>query len=186
MAKLSEQLADLSVRAKHAEDAVSAAQKEAHDKVLARREQAREARLPIIIHCRPSNNSENAWDDTISMLREHWAASGLGGILHCFTGEWKHAQAALDMGFFISFAGNVSFPKADNIRAAAREVPLERMLIETDSPFLAPVPQRGKRNEPAFVIHTAEAIAALRSMSKEEAGARTAENFYSLFPKTRS
>ena len=148
-------------------------------------EQARGARLPIVIHCRPSNNSENAWDDTIQMLNDHWASSGLGGILHCFTGEWKHAQAALDMGFYISFAGNVSFPKAENIRAAARQVPVDRMLIETDSPFLAPVPHRGKRNEPAFVLHTAEAIAQLRGSSQEEIGARTRENFYSLFPKAR-
>jgi TatD DNase family protein len=148
-------------------------------------EQARSARLPIIIHCRPSNNSENAWDDTIQMLREHWASAGLGGILHCFTGEWKHAQAAVDMGFYISFAGNVSFPKAENIRQAATQVPLDRMLIETDSPFLAPVPHRGKRNEPAFVVNTAEAIGQLRGVSKEEIGTQTAENFYRLFPKTR-
>jgi TatD DNase family protein len=148
-------------------------------------EQARAAKLPIVIHCRPSNNSENAWDDTIQMLRDHWSATGLGGILHCFTGEWKHAQAALDMDFYLSFAGNVSFPKAENIREAARQVPLERMLIETDSPFLAPVPHRGKRNEPAFVVNTAEAIAQLRGSTKEEIGVRTAENFYSLFPRTR-
>lgn len=148
-------------------------------------EQARAAQLPIIIHCRPSQNSENAWDDTIAMLRRHWAASGLGGILHCFTGEWKHAQAALDMDFYISFAGNVSFPKADTIRAAAGQVPIERMLIETDSPFLAPVPHRGKRNEPAFVVDTAEAIGTLRSMAKEQIGAHTTENFYRLFPRTR-
>ncbi len=149
-------------------------------------EQARASRLPIIIHCRPSNQSENAWDDTIQMLGDHWSSSGLGGILHCFTGEWKHAQAALDMGFYISFAGNVSFPKAGNIRAAAKQVPLDRMLIETDSPFLAPVPHRGKRNEPAFVVNTAEAIGQLRGLDKEEIGGKTAENFYSLFPKTRA
>ena len=147
---------------------------------------ARAARLPIIIHCRPSNNSENAWDETIQMLRDHWTAAGLGGILHCFTGEWKHAQAALDMGFYVSFAGNVSFPKAENIRAAAKQVLLDRMLIETDSPFLAPVPQRGKRNEPAFVVNTAETIAELRGMRKEEIGLRTAQNFYALFPKTKA
>ena len=83
-------------------------------------ELAAAAKLPIIIHCRPSNNSENAWDDTLDMLRAHWAPNGLPGILHCFTGEWKHARAALDIGFYISFAGNVSFPKAENIRDAAR------------------------------------------------------------------
>jgi TatD DNase family protein len=148
-------------------------------------ELAAEARLPIIIHCRPSNNSENAWDDTLQMLRDHWAPSGLPGILHCFTGEWKHAQAALDIGFYISFAGNVSFPKAESIRETAKQVPPDRMLIETDSPYLAPVPHRGKRNEPGFVVNTAEAIAELRGSSKEEIGKATTENFYRLFPQTR-
>jgi TatD DNase family protein len=148
-------------------------------------ELARAAGLPIIIHCRPSNNSENAWDDALELIRRHWAPAGLPGILHCFTGEWKHAEAALEMGFYISFAGNVTFPKAENIRNAAKQVPADRMLIETDSPYLAPVPHRGKRNEPAFVVNTAEAIAQLRGMSKEEIGKSTAENFYTLFPKTR-
>jgi TatD DNase family protein len=148
-------------------------------------ELAAEARLPIIIHCRPSNNSENAWDDTLQMLQQHWAPAGLPGILHCFTGEWKHAQAALAIGFYISFAGNVSFPKAENIREAAKQVPADRMLIETDSPYLAPVPHRGKRNEPSFVVNTAEAIAQLRGSTKEETGKQTAENFYRLFPQTR-
>jgi TatD DNase family protein len=149
-------------------------------------ELAAAAGLPIIIHCRPSNNSENAWDDTLNMLRTHWALTRLPGILHCFTGEWKHAQAALDIGFYISFAGNVSFPKAENIRDAAKQVPLDRMLIETDSPYLAPVPHRGKRNEPSFVVNTAETIAQLRGMTKEEIGEKTAENFYALFPGTKS
>jgi TatD DNase family protein len=148
-------------------------------------ELAREARLPIVIHCRPSNNSENAWDDTIEMLRKEWASTGLGGILHCFTGEWKHASAALEMGFYISFAGNVSFPKAENIRAAAMQVPRDRMLIETDSPFLAPVPHRGKRNEPAFVVNTAEVVGQLRGLSKEEVAEATTANFYALFPRTK-
>jgi TatD DNase family protein len=148
-------------------------------------EQAHAAHLPIVIHCRPSNESENAWDDLLLMLRDQWAATGLGGIIHCFTGEWKHASAALDMGFFISFAGNVSFPKAENIREAAKQVPLDRMLIETDSPFLAPVPHRGKRNEPAFVVNTADTIAQLRGITKEEVGAQTTRNFYELFPQTR-
>ena len=118
------------------------------------------------------------------MLSEHWAPAGLPGILHCFTGEWKHAKAALDMGFYISFAGNVSFPKAENIRESSRQVPLDRMLIETDSPFLAPVPHRGKRNEPAFVVNTAETVGQLRGMSKEEIGQTTTQNFYRLFPRT--
>ena len=148
-------------------------------------ELASEARLPIIIHCRPSNNSENAWDDTLQMLRDHWTPSGLPGILHCFTGEWKHAQAALEIGFYISFAGNVSFPKAESIRETAKQVPLDRMLIETDSPYLAPVPHRGKRNEPGFVVNTAESIAQLRGSSRETIGEQTTENFYRLFPQTR-
>ena len=148
-------------------------------------ELAGKAKLPIIIHCRPSNNSENAWDDTLQMLREHWAPSGLPGILHCFTGEWKHAEAALQIGFYISFAGNVSYSKAENIRQAAKQIPAERMLIETDSPYLAPVPHRGKRNEPSFVVNTAEAIAQLRGVSKEEVGRQTTESFYRLFPQTR-
>ena len=144
-------------------------------------EQARAAHLPIIIHCRPTNNSENAWDDTIQMLREHWASSGLGGILHCFTGEWKHAQAALDMGFYVSFAGNVSFPKAENIRAAAKQVPIDRMLIETDSPFLAPAPHRGKRNEPAFVAQVLATLATVRGEDPHGLEAQVAANFRRFF-----
>lgn len=142
---------------------------------------ARAAKLPIIIHCRPSDKSEDAWDDTLQLIRDRWASTGLGGVLHCFTGLQKHAQAALDMGFMISFSGNVTFPKAENIREAARTVPGDRILIETDSPFLAPVPYRGKRNEPAFVAKTAEKIAELRGKSAEEIGAITAQNFFSFF-----
>jgi TatD DNase family protein len=138
-------------------------------------------KLPIIIHCRPSHNSENAWDDTLRLIREQWAPSGLGGVLHCFTGEQKHADAALDMGFMISFSGNVTFPKTENIRDAARSVPDDRILIETDSPFLAPVPYRGKRNEPAFVAKTAEKIAELRGKTVEEIGSITANNFFRFF-----
>ena len=142
---------------------------------------ARAAKLPIIIHCRPSDNSENAWDDTLTLIRDHWAPSGLGGVLHCFTGEPKHADAALDMGFMISFSGNVTFPKAENIREVARSVPEDRIFIETDSPFLAPVPYRGKRNEPAFVAKTAEKIAELRSKGADEIGEITAQNFFRFF-----
>ena len=142
---------------------------------------ARAAKLPIIIHCRPSDNSENAWNDTLQLIREHWASTGLGGVLHCFTGEQKHAKAALDMGFLISFSGNVTFPKAENIRDAARTIPEDRMFIETDSPFLAPVPYRGKRNEPAFVAKTAEKIAELRGKSADEIGEITANNFFRFF-----
>jgi TatD DNase family protein len=148
---------------------------------LRQMEQARAAKLPVVIHCRPSADSENAWDDCLALLRQHWAASSLGGILHCFTGSLAHARAALEMGFLTSFAGNVTFAKAENIRQAARELPLDRMLIETDSPFLAPVPHRGQRNEPAFVAQVAAKIAELRGLAAEEVGQATRQNFHSCF-----
>lgn len=144
-------------------------------------EMARAAKLPLVIHCRPSDNSENAWDECLTLLREHWAPSGLSGILHCFTGTPDHAKRALDSGFMISFAGNITFPKAQQIRDAAKQVPLDRMLIETDSPFLAPVPHRGKRNEPAFVKEVARQLGELRGLSPEEVGSKTAANFYRFF-----
>ena len=144
-------------------------------------ELARAAKLPIVIHCRPSDNSENAWDDALALVREHWSPSGIGGVLHCFTGELHHMRAALEMGFMISFAGNVTFPKAVNIHEAAKQCPLERMFVETDSPFLAPVPYRGKRNEPAFVIETARHIAELRGIAVQELAASTSGNFKRFF-----
>jgi len=153
---------------------------------LQQMELAAAAKLPIVIHCRPSDGSEDAWEDCLALLREHWAARGLGGILHCFTGNWPQAKAALDMGFMISFAGNVTFPKAQQIRDAALDVPLERMLIETDSPFLAPMPHRGKRNEPAFVKETARKLGELRGMTAEQVGLRTSQNFYKFFKLTET
>ncbi|MGA9508897.1 MAG: TatD family hydrolase [Candidatus Sulfotelmatobacter sp.] len=139
------------------------------------------AKLPIVIHCRPSEATDDAWDDCLTLMREHWPANGLGGILHCFTGNWSQAKSALDMGFMISFAGNLTFLKAQQIRDAALQVPLERMLIETDSPYLAPVPHRGKRNEPAFVKYTAQKLAELRGSTAEEIGRQTSSNFYKFF-----
>jgi TatD DNase family protein len=144
-------------------------------------ELAAAAKLPIVIHCRPSDGSDDAWDDCLGLMQEHWAAKGFAGILHCFTGNWPQAKRALDMGFMISFAGNVTFPKAQQIRDASVEVPLGRMLIETDSPFLAPVPHRGKRNEPAFVIETARKLGELRGLTAEEIGQQTTRNFYNFF-----
>ncbi|HZQ67255.1 MAG TPA: TatD family hydrolase [Terriglobales bacterium] len=144
-------------------------------------ELARAAKLPIVIHCRPSDNSDDAWQDCLGLIERHWSSSGLGGILHCFTGTWDHAKRALDMGFMISFAGNITFPKAQQIRDAAKEVPLDRMLIETDSPYLAPVPYRGKRNEPAFVVETARQLGELRGMSRDDIGRLTTQNFYRFF-----
>lgn len=136
---------------------------------------------PIIIHCRPSDNSTNAWDDTLDMLESQWSPTALGGILHCFTGEWTHARRAMDLGFLISFAGNITFPKTQPIRDVLARVPLDRVLIETDAPFLAPVPNRGKRNEPAWVAEVAAKVAEVKSIVPEEAAFRTTENFYRFF-----
>jgi TatD DNase family protein len=136
---------------------------------------------PIIIHCRPSDNSTNAWDDTLEMIESEWAPRGLGGIMHCFTGERDHARRAMDCGFLISFAGNITFPKAQPIRDVAAQVPLDRILIETDAPFLAPVPNRGKRNEPAWVAAVAEKLGEIRCLSADEIASRTSENFYRFF-----
>ena len=144
-------------------------------------ELAAAAKLPIVIHCRPSEGSDNAWEDCLGLMREHWAPTGLGGILHCFTGNWPQAKRALDLGFMISFAGNITFPKAQQIRDAALEVPLDRILIETDCPYLAPVPHRGKRNEPVFVKETARKVGELRGWTVEQAGEQTTRNFYKFF-----
>ncbi|MFZ0801259.1 MAG: TatD family hydrolase [Terriglobales bacterium] len=144
-------------------------------------ELASAVKLPIVIHCRPSQGSDDAWQECLGLISQHWAGTGMGGVLHCFTGVWAHAKRALDLGFMISFAGNVTFPKAQQIRDAAQEVPLERMLIETDCPYLAPVPHRGQRNEPAFVRETARQLGALRGLSTEEMAAQTAKNFYRFF-----
>ncbi len=144
-------------------------------------EMATAARLPIVIHCRPSEGSDNAWNDCFDLLRQHWSSSGLSGIFHCFTGGLAQAETALGLGFMISFAGNVTFPKAQNIREVAQSIPLDQMLIETDSPFLAPVPHRGKRNEPAFVKEVARQIAMLRGSSAEEIGGLTTQNFSRFF-----
>jgi TatD DNase family protein len=144
-------------------------------------ELARPRKRSIVIHCRPSENSDDAWEDCLALIEQHWKPSGLGGILHCFTSNWTHAKRALDMGFMISFAGNVTFPKAEQIRDSTKQVPFDRMLIETDSPFLAPVPFRGKRNEPAFVKEVARQIGELRGLSTEEIGQQTASNFYRFF-----
>jgi len=138
-------------------------------------ELAQAAQLPIIIHCR------DAWDDCLAELQRHWKPTGLGGILHCFTGTLGQAMRGIDLGFLVSFAGNSTFPKMQDLRNVAREVPLDRMLIETDSPFLAPQPYRGKRNEPAYVAEVAKALATVRNLAPEEIAAATAANFRRLF-----
>ncbi len=138
-------------------------------------EQSRAARLPIIIHCR------EAWPDCLQILEEDWRSSGLGGIFHCFAGTLQEAQQGMDMGFLVSFAGNVTYPKAQNLRDVAREVPLDRLLVETDSPFLAPVPFRGKRNEPAHVAEVARTIGNVRNLAPDEVAGETAANFRRFF-----
>lgn len=135
---------------------------------------ARQVRKPLIIHTR------EAREDTLQVLREEGAAE-VGGVLHCFTEDWEMAQAGMDMNFYVSFSGIVTFKSATTLQDVARRMPLERMLIETDSPYLAPVPHRGKPNQPAYVYHVAEFIAKLRETSVEEIGRRTTENFFALF-----
>jgi len=137
--------------------------------------QARAAKLPIIIHCR------DAWADTLEIIDQDWRSSGLGGVLHCFTGTLEDARRGLDMGFMISFAGNVTYPKMQHLRDVARELPLDRLLTETDSPFLPPQGFRGKRNEPAHVVEVAKALASVRDLGQEEIAATTAENFRRFF-----
>jgi TatD DNase family protein len=139
---------------------------------------AREAKLPIVIHCR------EAWSDCLAMTEQEWKSSGLGGILHCFSGTLEDARRGLDMGFLISFAGNSTYPKAQNLRDVAKDLPIEKILIETDSPYLAPQPYRGKRNEPAYVAEVARTLATVRNLGTEEIAAATADNFRRLFRLT--
>lgn len=135
---------------------------------------ARTARKPLIIHTR------EAADDTLRLMREERAGEA-GGVMHCFTESWEVARAALDLGFYISLSGIVTFRNAEALREVAKQVPADRLLIETDSPYLAPVPFRGKSNEPAFVRHVAECVAGLRGVSLEELADRTTRNFFDLF-----
>lgn len=138
-------------------------------------------KLPILIHCRASADSSNAWDDTLELLQQHWQPTGLGGVLHCFAGEQKHAEQAMDMGFLVSFAGNITFPKAQPIRDVAAQIPADWLLVETDAPFLAPVPHRGQRNEPAMVRNVAEKLAEVRGVDYETMALTTTENFHRFF-----
>ncbi len=137
--------------------------------------QARAAKLPVVIHCR------DAWDDCLQILENEWRSSGLGGIFHCFTAGAAEARRGLDMGFLISFAGNLTYPKMQPLRDLARELPLESIVIETDSPFLPPQSRRGRRNEPAFVVEVAQALANVRNLTTDEIAAVTAANFRRFF-----
>ena len=135
---------------------------------------ARECNKPLIIHTR------EAAADTLSIMAEE-GADQIGGVMHCFTESWEVAQKAMEMNFYISFSGIVTFKNAANLKETAKKIPLERMLIETDSPYLAPVPFRGKTNQPAYVRHVAEEIASLRNISLNEVAESTTKNFFSLF-----
>jgi len=140
---------------------------------------ARAARLPIFIHTR------DAWADTFRLIREHWSGSGCpGGIFHCFSGGPAEAEKALALGFHLSYSGMITFPRAEKLREAARHTPLDRLLVETDAPYLAPVPLRGKRNEPAYVVTTARQVAAIKGVSLEELAAATTTNWKRLCLQT--
>jgi TatD DNase family protein len=156
---------------------------------------ATQLRKPILIHCRTSElatpeakekfGEADAWEDLLALIGEHWTPSGLSGIMHCFSGTVEQAERSLAAGFHLSFAGNLTYPKSQAIRDAAVLAPGHRILVETDAPFLAPIPLRGQRNEPALMTHTAAALAALRGISSEELAALTTTNFKNLFPSTR-
>jgi TatD DNase family protein len=136
---------------------------------------AANARMPVIIHTR------DAWTDTIEILRTRWKPTGLPCVMHCFTGNAEAARDCLELGFHLAFGGVTTFPKAGEIREAARITPADRLLLETDSPYLAPIPYRGKRNEPSFILHTADVIARERGTTVEELAAQTSANFEQLF-----
>lgn len=140
-------------------------------------EAARQTGLPVIVHTRDAD------DDTIAVLREEMAKKPFTGLIHCFTGTRRLADAALELGFYISVSGIATFRKSDELRAVLKDVPLDRLLVETDAPFLAPMPHRGKRNEPAFVKHTAAALAALKGVSAQALEDATTTNFFRLFSK---
>ena len=133
--------------------------------------------LPVVVHTR------GAEADTRARLQAH---PDVRGVLHCFTESWSLARAALDLGWYVSMSGIVTFRNATNVREVAEQIPLDRLLVETDAPWLAPVPKRGKTNEPAYVVHTARFLAELRGLSYEELAAQTTENFHTLFARTRA
>ncbi len=141
-------------------------------------ELARDAKLPVVIHCR------EAWSDLREIVEKDWRSTGLGGILHCFSGTRDDAFRFLDWSFLVSFAGNLTFKKADDLRAIARGMPLDRLLSETDSPYLAPIPYRGKRNEPAYVREVTGTLASLRNLPEEEMAQQLLANFVRFFHLT--
>jgi TatD DNase family protein len=153
-------------------------------------------RKPITIHCRTSElatpaakarfGSADAWEDLLSLIARHWTPTGLPGIMHCFSGNQSQATRSLAAGFYLSFAGNVTYPKSTVIQQVARDTPHNRILVETDAPFLAPGPLRGQCNEPAHVALTGRFLAGLRILSPAEFAAQTTSNFHTLFPSTQT
>ena len=141
---------------------------------------AAEAGKPILIHTR------EAWDDTFDLIERYWRPTGLPGVMHCFSGGAAEALRSLGLGFTISYSGIVTYPKAPDVREAALLTPLDRMLVETDAPYLAPVPLRGKRNEPAYVVRTGEMLAELVGLAPQELARITSANFTRLFPAAAS
>ena len=154
------------------------------------------ARKPITIHCRTSElaipaakakyEPADAWEDLLHLIAEHWTPTGLPGIMHCFSGNEEQAARSLAAGFYLSFAGNVTYPKSTTIQAVAASAPADRILVETDAPFLAPIPLRGQTNEPALVAHTARFVAELRGITTDQLAALTTSNFGTLFPTSLS
>lgn len=140
---------------------------------------SRAARLPIIVHTRDAD------DDTIRIMRDEMGKGAFPGLIHCFSSGQEMADAALEMGFYISVSGIATFKKAEALRDTIRTVPLERLLVETDAPFLAPMPYRGKRNEPSYVVQTNKVLAELKGVSEEECAAVTTRNFFALFTKVK-
>ncbi|HUD53758.1 MAG TPA: TatD family hydrolase [Terracidiphilus sp.] len=136
---------------------------------------------PILIHCRPKDGLHDAWDHLFLTLDTYWRHTGLGGIMHCFGGDEEQARRSLDLGFLVSFAGNLTYPKSQPLRDVAARLPLDSVLVETDAPWLTPAPDRGTRNEPAFVARTAATLAGLHGVTPEEIASATTENFARLF-----
>jgi TatD DNase family protein len=154
------------------------------------------ARKPITIHCRTSElaipaakakfGAADAWEDLLALIAEHWTPTGLPGIMHCFSGNQQQAERSLAAGFYLSFAGNVTYPKSTTIQEIARAAAADRILVETDAPFLAPGNLRGQRNEPANTALTGEFVAELRGISAADFAAQTTANFFRLFPSARA
>lgn len=140
---------------------------------------SRETGLPLVVHARDAD------DDLCAILAEEHAKGAYPGLIHCFSSTRKLAETALSLGMYISISGIVTFKKADELRTIVADVPLERLLVETDSPYLAPVPHRGARNEPSFVTHTAKAVAKLKQADPEKLAAQTTDNFFRLFSKVK-